>query len=90
MTVATSITVDGNFRHVMIGNNTDLFFSYNTLIAVQTPKGCLYSQNPAGATTGKHLGMVPGYRGAKERGETLPPDVFAAQASALLSEGHGL
>ena len=59
----------GNNTLVTIGN-LDLYFSYNTIIAFNSPKGSETIRNYWSTTTGKHLNAItPDKNSRIDRGE---------------------
>lgn len=69
-----------NFTNVTIGD-VDLWFSYRTLIAFQTPEtaGRIVRVNDWGPTTGKHLNQVATFA------LRVPSDTFEALVEQHLS-----
>jgi hypothetical protein len=55
--------------------DVDIWFSYQTVVAVQTPAGLLVSENCWSTTTGKHLKAID-----PDRSKRLPRAEFEAQA----------
>jgi hypothetical protein len=75
-----------NYTEVNIGGLT-LHFSYNTLIALDTPTERIVSENIWSPTTGKHIGYVDGgSKGAKAK--RLTPEAFKDAVDAALGD-HG-
>jgi hypothetical protein len=78
-------TGGGNARFVKVGA-LKLYFSYETCIAYQIEgKRCVVAENPAGTTTGRHIGVIDG--GNKKR--RYPWAEFQVMLQAML-EAHGL
>ena len=75
-----------NYATVNIGG-LSLHFSYETLIALDTPDQRFVRENDWGPTTGKHLNNVDG--GTKEaKAKRLPSAAFKDAVDAVL-EDHG-
>jgi hypothetical protein len=69
-------------KGITIGN-TDLYFSYQTLIAIRKNGRLFVRENDWSTTTGKHLNAIDGgsYQAKKER---LPGREFMAKVEELI------
>lgn len=70
----------GSSRMVSVGD-MDLYFSYETIIAFDTPKtGLKIRQNSWGNTTGKHLNAIN-----SDKKIRIPSEQFEKELEAMLS-----
>jgi hypothetical protein len=60
-----------NFHKVEIGRNIAFFFSYEALVAIQTPFEFIVSENIWGPTTGKHINDIDPHKSFR-----IPGDEF--------------
>jgi hypothetical protein len=87
MSVKLSIGHTPNYGTVTIGS-LSLTFSYETVIAFDSPYAYGVSENAWGPTTGKHLNRVDG--GTKEaKAARLSREAFEEKLAWVLEE-HGL